>query len=67
LLQRNPNPWHSTQPSFASAIVSERFQSKITNGAFLVVVNNPKDFQISISPTAAAGAIYLNERIFHRR
>jgi hypothetical protein len=42
LLLRNPNPWHSAQPSFASAIVSERFQSKITNGAFLFLVNNKK-------------------------
>jgi hypothetical protein len=38
-LLRNPNPWHSAQPSFASAIVSERFQSKFTNGAFLVFLN----------------------------
>jgi len=28
---RNPSPWHCEQDSFATAIVSERFQSKFTN------------------------------------
>jgi hypothetical protein len=28
---RNPSPWHCEQASFATAIVSERFQSNFTN------------------------------------
>jgi hypothetical protein len=30
-LLRNPRPWHREQASFATAIVSERFQSNFTN------------------------------------
>jgi len=60
VLPRNPSPWHCEQDSFATAIVSERFQSKVTNVSsqmFLKLISLMQRIQCGISGEHAASEI----------